>query len=82
MEASIVDLRYNMSEIRKAIEHNELVKITCHGRIIANIVPCNINKQEKIRVDEHPFFGSLKNIEETSVEEIINKLRGNRYDAL
>lgn len=77
MKASIVDLRYHMSAIRKAISQNEVVKITCHGHVIANIVPCG--NEEKNKVEDHPFFGSQQDID---VEAVMNKLRGNRYDVI
>ncbi len=77
VEASIVDLRYHMNEVRKAINQNEVVKITFRGQVIADIMPRRI--KEENRVQEHPFFGSLK---EMDVEDVMNKLRGNRYDAV
>ena len=77
MKASIVDLRYHMNTIREAIDRNQIVNITCHGKTIANIIPCH--HEDKSHVEEHPFFGSQKN---SDVEETMKQLRGNRYDDL
>lgn len=77
MRASIVDLRYHMNAIRRAISQNETVEITCRGEVIANMVPCG--NEEKNRVEEHPFFGSQKDVD---VDTIMKQLRGNRYDVI
>ena len=76
MEASIVDIRYKTKEILKALENNETVNITYHGKIKGIISPVIKNKN---KIDEHPLFGSLKE-ENGSVEDELNSLRSGRYD--
>lgn len=79
MQASIVDLRYHMSEIKKAIGNNQIISITDRGKIIADIFPRENTK--KILAEEHPFFSSTR--EDTqSVTEVMTALRKGRYDAL
>lgn len=79
MRASIVDLRYNMSEIKNAIKNNQVISITDRGKIIADILPRENTK--KYLAEEHPFFGSIR--EETQpVTELMTTLRKGRYDDL
>lgn len=76
MEATIVDLRYKMNDVLKALERNEKVNVKYRGKIKGTIVP-NQNIEQKA-VEEHSFFGMMKDDQET-VEEVMQKLRGNRY---
>lgn len=77
MEASILDLRYKMKDVLKALERNESVKILYHGKLKGLITPCQriVNK----KVKQHPFFG-MNASEETSVLDQMAKLRGGRYE--
>ncbi len=79
MKASIVDLRYKMSDILRALARNEKVTILYHGKIKGIISPPPLNAGAKVR--DHPIFGSLRN-DARPVDEIMNGLRGNRFDAL
>ncbi len=79
MDASIVDLRYKMKDVLKALERKEKVCIRYHGKIKGVITP--VGKCNAINVKEHPFFG-MKKGEKCSVEEQMKKLRGSRYDAV
>ena len=79
MEASIIDLRYHMNDVLKALRRNEDVKVFYHGKIEAILSP--VVSQNKRSVREHPFCGMLAN-EKTSVAETMKKLRGFRYDSL
>jgi hypothetical protein len=79
MKASIVDLRYKMKEILRALENNETVSILYHGKVKGTIVP-NISRSGK-PVTKHPFFSMNSEHEKTVLEEL-DELRGNRYDAL
>lgn len=77
MKASIVDLRYKMRDILKALDRNEKVTILYHGKIKGIIKPFIGAASSRIR--EHPFFGMYKN-EHQSVEKEMEKIRGSRTD--
>ena len=53
MEASVVDLRYKMSEVLNALEKRERVNILYHGKIKGVIVP--VEERPKIKAADHPF---------------------------
>ena len=81
MDASIVDLRYKMNDVLKALDRNEEVRIFLRGKLKGRII--GIGKSEKdgnvkkMSVADHEFFGMLKD-DTTPVEEIIDKLRTER----
>ena len=77
MKATIVDLRYKMNEVLKALDRNEKVTIFYHGKEKGIIIPKSINTNLKVK--DHPFFGMFVD-EKKSVEEQIESLRGNRYN--
>ncbi len=77
MKASIVDLRYNMSEIRKALKQNEPVKIYYHGKLEGTIIPAQATQKTK-KVEDHPFFGQHKT-SKLSVTKTMDLLRSSRY---
>lgn len=77
MKASVVDLRYNMKDVLKALDRNEKVTILYHGKAKGIIVPANNKKYNKVK--EHPFFGMSKD-DKQSVSDEINDLRGPRYN--
>jgi len=77
MKATIVDLRYKMKEILRALDKNEQVEILCHGKLKGILSP--IMKNTRKRVKEHPFFGMTTDTS-ISVEQNMAKLRNNRYD--
>ncbi len=79
LEASILDLRYKMKDILKALDRNESVKILYHGKLRGLISPCQ--RVVKIKVKQHPFFG-MQTTDETSVSDVMAKLRGGRYGDL
>lgn len=76
MQATIVDLRYHMKEVLKALGRNEEVTVLYHNKKIASIKP--LSKCHDIAVKEHAFFGMLKH-DKHSVKEQMDKLRGGRY---
>ena len=76
MKASVVDLRYRMRNILKALDRNEPVTILYHGREKAVITP--IGASQDISVADHPFFG-MKSKSKESVEDTMQRLRGGRY---
>ncbi|MGR3177251.1 MAG: type II toxin-antitoxin system Phd/YefM family antitoxin [Candidatus Anammoxibacter sp.] len=77
MEASVIDLRYNMKEVIKALDRNEEVKVLYHGKIKGVIMPTNLKIVKGVK--KHPFFGMLKD-ENRKVGEIMNVLRRKRYN--
>lgn len=76
MEASVVDLRYKMNDVLKALDRNERVKILYHGKVKGIIMP--VSEKKKSKVKNHPFFGMSKN-DKKSVTKVLQELRGPRY---
>ncbi len=79
MQATIVDLRYKMKEILRALERRETVTILYHGKKKGTIVPAE--RDAEPRVTAHPFFG-MRADDAESVETVIDRLRGGRFRAL
>ena len=78
MLARIVDLRYKMKDVLKALERKESVKIIYHGKEKGIIVPSKSKEYKK--VTEHPFFGVSKEPARTpDVQDVMDKLRSGRY---
>ena len=77
MKASVVDLRYKMNDILKALDRNEKITILYHGKIKGIISPI-FNKKNK-KVCEHHFYGMYKK-DKTTVEQEMDDLRRNRYN--
>jgi antitoxin (DNA-binding transcriptional repressor) of toxin-antitoxin stability system len=75
MKASIVDLRYRMNDVLRALERNEEVRIVSRGKLKGVIKP--VNGKPQMKVEDHPFFGMLKTSE--AVERQMDRLRGGRY---
>jgi hypothetical protein len=79
MKATVVDLRYRMREILRALDRRERVTLLYHGKIKGVITPEGIKTLQK--VEDHPFF-KMKGRERTSVSSQMRKLRGSRFHAL
>lgn len=77
MKASVVDLRYKMKHILKALERNESVSIMYHGKEKGIIIPAKSSTD--LHVFQHPFFGMTAEENEKPVEDTIEELRGGRY---
>lgn len=78
MKASIVDLRYKMKEVLRALRRKESVHILYHGKTAGTILPPGSKKMQKVAV--HPFFGMSSGEEgQTTVEQEIERLRGKRH---
>ena len=75
MKATIVDLRYRMKDVLKALERNEDVSILYHGKtkgvLSAPVVP------REGKVAEHPFFNMCSEAE--PVGQQMDSLRGGRH---
>lgn len=78
MKASVVDLRYRMNEILKAIDRNEEVTILYHGKVKGVIKP-KISGS-RCRISDHPFFNMYPSKE--PIHEVMADLRGDRYRAI
>jgi antitoxin (DNA-binding transcriptional repressor) of toxin-antitoxin stability system len=79
MKATVVDLRYRMNEILKALDRKERVTITHHGKVKGVIEP--LQSKQTIKVKNHPFFG-MRSKETLSVEAQLEDLRGYRSHAV
>jgi antitoxin (DNA-binding transcriptional repressor) of toxin-antitoxin stability system len=79
MQASIVDLRYRMKDILRALERRETVTILYHGKVKGKIMPAE--RDAEPRVTSHPFFG-MKADDARPVEQVVAELRGGRFRAL
>ena len=75
MNASVVDIRYHMKDVLKALERNEKVRILYRGKLKGTISP--VETQTTMRVEKHPFFNM--NPDGPTVEEEMEMLRGGRY---
>ena len=78
MKATVVELRYKMKEVLKALDQRENVTILYHGKVKGTIIPAKSNSSAK--VEDHPFFGMNRN-DSASVLNQMDKLRGPRFDA-
>lgn len=76
MRASIVDLRYKMKDVLKALDKKERVTVLYRGKVKGIIVPV-AQHRAAIRVQEHPFFGMHASARQT-VNETMETLRGGR----
>jgi len=78
MKASVIDLRYRMNEVLKAIDRNEEVTILYHGKVKGVIKP-NISRGRR-RISDHPFFNMYPSKE--AVNEVMADLREDRHRAI
>lgn len=74
MKATIVDLRYRMKDVLKALERNEDVEVLYHGKTKGILSP--VRESDPVSAADHPFFGSR--VDDSSVEEHMDRLRGGR----
>ncbi len=79
MKATVVDLRYKMNDVLKALDRNEKVTVLYRGKVKGTLIPAG-NRKKKLKISEHPFFGMFSQDTEKSVAETLNNLRGSRYD--
>ena len=74
----MVDLRYRMNDVLKALARNEKVTVLCRGKIKGYLVPAA--KENSMRMIDHPFFGMSSRNSKKSVLDVVNDLREPRYD--
>lgn len=75
MQATIVDLRYHMNDVLKALDRNENVDILYRGKTKGVIVAKE--SPTAVKVQDHPFFNMRPSGQ--SVEDKMDRLRGGRY---
>ena len=75
MQATIVDLRYKMNQVLKALERNETVSVLYRGKLKGVLSPATTKSAAK--VTEHSFFGCRKDAQ--SVQKVMEQLRGGRH---
>jgi antitoxin (DNA-binding transcriptional repressor) of toxin-antitoxin stability system len=66
MKASIVDLRYHMKDVLRAIDRGETVTVLYRGKEKAKLVPINAETSDKpkMKPSDHPFCGMWKDRED------------------
>jgi len=74
MDASILDLRYKMRDVLKALNRRERVRIFYHGKIKGEIVPSK--GKSLMKTVDHPIFGIEK--DKTNPVEIVSQMRRGR----
>ncbi|MBW6510909.1 MAG: hypothetical protein K0A93_02165 [Desulfuromonadaceae bacterium] len=78
MKATVVDLRYKMNDVLKALDRNERVTVFYRGKVKGVLIPSGEKKRQKVQ--EHPFFGMLSQDSTQSVADVMKELRRPRYD--
>ena len=77
MKATIVDLRYKMNDILKALARNEKVTVLYRGKVKGVLVP--VSQKKGMSMTDHPFFGMSSQNSKKSVLDEVNDLRRSRY---
>jgi hypothetical protein len=77
VKATILDLRYRMKDVLKALERNEAVDILCDGKPKGVITAKRGARRGAVA--DHPFFGMRKR--GRSVDREMDRLRGGRQMA-
>ncbi len=78
MQATVVDLRYNMHDALKALDRNEKVTVLYQGKVNGILIPSK--EMKSIIITEHSFFGMSSEDTGKSVLDEINDLRKLSYD--
>lgn len=77
MKASVVDLRYKMNDVLKALDRNETVTLLYRGKVKGVLTPAHVQKD--LKMTDHPFFGMYTQTDPRTVSEVMDELRGDRY---
>jgi len=77
MKATVVDLRYKMNDVLKALDRNEEITILYRGKVKGILVPSK--KKTQLKMTDHPFFGMFSKADTLSVQEVMDDLRKARY---
>jgi hypothetical protein len=75
VDASVLDLRYKMHDVIKALDRREKVRILYHGKVKGEITP--FKKRGTKKSTDQPLFGMLRDSKERP-EEIVEKMRRSR----
>ena len=79
MKATVLDLRYKMNEVLKALDKREKVTLLYHGRVKGTIYP--EGGKQMIKVEEHPYFGMSAGGNRSASQQM-EGLRKSRFDAI
>lgn len=79
MDASIIEMRYKMKDVLRALDRKEEVTILYRGKVKGTIRPARTPAVAD--ASKHPFFGSSSDRSESIADEI-EKLRGGRFDGV
>jgi hypothetical protein len=75
MKATVVDLRYHMNDVLKALDRNESVSVLYRGKVKGIIRP--VIESTSARVTDHPFFGMCPSGDD--VGQVMDEIRGGRH---
>lgn len=78
MKATVVDLRYKMNDVLKALDRNEKVTVLYRGKVKGILIPSG--KKTQMKITDHPFFGMSSQTIKKAVLDDIADLRGSRYN--
>ena len=78
MKATVVDLRYKMNDVLKALDRNEKVTVLYRGKVKGILSPPE--KKKNLKITSHPFFGMTAQDSNESVLDTLNDLRKPRYN--
>ncbi len=54
MKATVVDLRYKMNDVLKALDRNKKVTVLYRGKVKGVLVP--VAQKQRMSMIDHPFF--------------------------
>lgn len=74
MNATIVDLRYHMNDVLKALDRKENIRVLYRGKVKGILYPAAQGRAGKVM--DHPFFGTRTS--GPTVEKQMDALRGGR----
>jgi len=77
MKATVVDLRYKMNEILKALDRREKITLLYHGKVKGTIIPSEKTRFKSVAA--HPFFNMVEKKSKT-VSKQLDELRGSRFN--
>ena len=78
MKATVVDLRYKMNDVLKALDRNEKVTVLYRGKVKGILAP--LERKQHLKITDHPFFGMSARDMDKSVLDELNDLRKPRYN--
>ena len=83
MKASIVDLRYHMKDVLRAIDRGETVTVLYRGKEKAKLVPIESRPEKPMKSTDHPAFGMWKDREDMKDPSAwVRKIRRSRFCSL